>query len=188
MTNPSRSTPLLIASSAVLAVLVVGAILLVGGCGADGTPSAGSPSTTPTTMPPAASASPTGPTATPGDAVRAFFAAYAAARTSGDAVGLRDLVTSEDAPAFLTIKGFLDGQTAAGKASVVTEQRLDNIVTEIDGTTATVTFDLTEAGYDIGLADASPLESPQVLPARRVTVTLERVGDRWLVDAFESSQ
>ena len=120
--------------------------------------------------------------------MRAFFAAFAAARATDDPSGLRELVTSEESSAFLTVEGFLEGQKAAGKASVVTEQRLENVVTEIDGSSATVRFDFTEAGYDIRLADASPLESPQVLPARRVTVTLRLVDGRWLVDAYESSQ
>ena len=181
-TNRS-TTPMLLAGAVILGLLVVGGILLVGGLGGgNGEPSA----TAPTSQAPAATAS--GSSESPEAAVHAFFAAFAAARATDDPSGLRELVTSEEASAFLTVEGFLEGQKAAGKASVVTEQRLENVVTEIDGSSATVAFDFTEAGYDIRLADASPLESPQVLPARRVTVTLRLVDGRWLVDAYESSQ
>ena len=180
-TNRS-TTHILLAGAVILGLLVVGGILLLGSLGGNGEPSA----TALASQVPAATAS--GSSESPEVAVRAFFAAFAAARATDDPSGLRELVTSEESSAFLTVEGFLEGQKAAGKASVVTEQRLENVVTEIDESSATVTFDFTEAGYDIRLADASPLESPQVLPARRVTVTLQLVDGRWLVDAYESSQ
>lgn len=184
MPMSSRSTPMLTAASLLLAALAVGAILLVGGCGTD--PATPVASATSTAAPPSAAPTPT--VASPEDAVRAFFAAYAAARTSGDPVAVRDLVTGDEAPALLSVEGFLDGQAAAGKASVVTVQRLDNVSVSTENETATVTFDYTEGGYDIRREDASPLESPQVLPPRRVTVTLRRIEGRWLVESFESAQ
>ena len=185
MPTPTRlSTPVLVIASLVLGLIVVGGILLVGSLGVpEATPM---PSSTATLVAP--TPSPTDPRATPEGAVRAFFAAFAAARRTDDPAGITDLVTGPESSAYLTVAGFLEGQKAAEKASIVTVQELNNVTTTIDGSTATVVFDLTEGGYDIRLADASPLESPQILPPSKVTVHLVLTGSRWLVDAFEATQ
>ena len=186
MTSPNRlRIPVLAVAAIALGLAVVGGILLVGRVGVpDATPSptiATSPAPTATPTP-----VPTDPLSTPEGAARAFFDAYSAARRTDDPAAVASLVTGTESSAYLSVAGFLAGQKALGKASVVTIQRLDNLATTIDGDTATVTFDYTEGGYDIDLASASPLESPQVLPAYRVTVSLQRVAARWLVDAYTS--
>ena len=186
MPTPTRlPTPVMVIASLVLGLLVVGGILLVGSLG----------TTQPEPSPSREASSSQTPTATAADqratpegAVRAFFAAFAAARRTDDPAGITDLVTGPESSAYLTVAGFLEGQKAAEKASIVTVQELNNVTTTIDGSTATVVFDLTEGGYDIRLADASPLESPQILPPSKVTVHLVLTGSRWLVDAFEATQ
>ncbi len=97
-------------------------------------------------------------------------------------------MTGETSDAYRSVKGFLDGQREVGKASILTVQRLDNIVIESTGATATASLDYVEGGYDISLDTGQPLESPNVLPSFRVTVTLKRVGSSWLVDAYTSRQ
>ena len=42
-------------------------------------------------------------------------------------------------------------------------------------------------GNDIRLADASPLESAQILAPSKVTVQLVLVDGRWLVESFEAA-
>jgi hypothetical protein len=64
--------------------------------------------------------------------------------------------------------------------------RLENLQVRSSGTTATVTMDYTEGGYDISLDTGQPLESPVVLPTVQVTVELRNVDSRWLVDRYES--
>jgi hypothetical protein len=189
MPTPTRlRTPVLVAAAIVLGLLVVAVILLVGSLGTtqpEPSPSLqASPSLTPS---PTATATATDPLSTPEGAVRAFFAAFAAARRTDDPSGIAAMVTGPESSAYLSVAGFLGGQKAAGKASVTTVQRIDNVGITVGGPTATVTFDFTEGGYDIGLADASPLQSPQVLPPSRVTVHLKQVGGQWLVDAYESA-
>lgn len=181
MQLPSRyRMPTLALIALVLALLVVAGILLVGRIGIPDVSPSPSPST------PAASA--TDLLSTPEGAVRGFFSAFAAARRTDDPAGVASFVTGTDSAAYLSISGFLQGQKEARKASIVTEQRLDNLKSTIDGEMATVTFDFTEGGYDIALDSGSPLESPKVLPAYRVTVTLKADGSRWLVDSYTSRQ
>lgn len=181
MQPPSRyRMPILALTALVLALLVVGGILLVGRIGV---PQA-SPS--PSSSTPVSGA--TDPLSTPEGAIRAFFSAFAAARRTDDPAAVASFVTGTDSPAYLSIAGFLQGQRAVKKASVVTVQRLDNLKPTIDGVTATVTFDFTEGGYDIDLDSGSPLESPTVLPAYQVTVILKADGSKWLVDSYTSRQ
>lgn len=159
----------------VLAVLAV--VLLTGG---------GSPTPT-TTAPPFATATPSADAgATPEGAVRAFFDAYAKARQINDPVPLAPLVTGPTSSAYLSAAGFLRGQKESGRASVTTVLRLDNLTTTINGAAAVVAFDYTEGGYDINPGSGSALESPVVLPVRRVTVSLRQVAGRWLVDEYQS--
>jgi hypothetical protein len=170
--------PILALTALVLALLVVGGILFVGGIGV--------PAATPTPSASTPVADATDPLSTPEGAVRGFFSAFAASRRTDDPVGVTSFVTGTDSAAYLSISGFLQGQKEAGKASVVTEQRLDNLKSTIDGVIATVTFDFTEGGYDVDLDSGSPLESPKILPSYRVTVTLKAAGSRWLVDSYTS--
>ena len=178
---PSRyRMPILALTALLLALLVVGGILLVGGIGV--------PTATPTPSASAPVASATDPLSTPEGAVRGFFSAFAAARRTDDPAAVASFVTGPESPAYLSISGFLEGQKAVKKASVVTEQRLDNLKATINGGTATVTSDFTEGGYDIALDSGSPLESPKVLPAYQVTVILRADGSKWLVDSYTSRQ
>lgn len=182
MMTPTRTrTPILALAAIALGLLVVGGILLVGRLGVpEGTPA-------PTALAsPSAAASAVDLLSTPEGVVRAFFAAFGNARRTDDPAAIAPLVTGTDSSAYQSVAGFIEGQKAANKASVVTVQRLDNLIETITGETATVVFDYTEGGYDIDLVSASPLESPQVLPAYRVTVSLTREGSRWLVDAYTS--
>ena len=172
--------PILALAALVLALLVVGGILLVGGIGV--------PTATPTPSASTPVATATDPLATPEGTVRGFFNAFAAARRTDDPAVVASFVTGTDSPAYLSIAGFLQGQKAVKKASVVTVQRLENLQSKIDGGTATVTFDFTEGGYDIAFDSGSPLESPKVLPAYQVTVVLKADGSRWLVDSYTSRQ
>jgi hypothetical protein len=182
-TQARLSTPVVAGTAIVLGLLVVGGILLIGRLGTpDATPA---PSVQATASPP--TSTPADPLATPEGAVRAFFTAYADARRTGDPAPIANLVTGPESSAYLTVAGFIEGQKAAEKASIVTVQEFENVTATINGTTATVVFDLTEGGYDIRPGDASPLESPQVLPPSTVTVHLVLAGGRWLVDAFEAA-
>jgi hypothetical protein len=181
MTRPLR-TPILALAVVALGLLVVGGILLAGRIGVPEAPTA---SAAPASATPSPSA--TDPRSTPEGAVRAFFAAFATARRSDDPSAIADLVTGPDSSAYLSVAGFLDGQKAAGKASILTVVRLDGLTSAVSGDAATVTFAYTEGGYDVSLAGASPLQTPQLLPARQVTVRLRRAGSVWLVDAYESA-
>jgi len=181
MKLPTRyRMPILALTALVLALLVVGGILLVGGIGV--------PTATPTPSASTPVASATDPLTTPEGAVRGFFSAFAASRRTDDPAAVVPFVTGTGSPAYLSISGFLQGQKAVKKASVVTEQRLDDLKSTINGGTATVTFDFTEGGYDIALDSGSPLESPKVLPAYQVTVVLKADGSKWLVDSYTSRQ
>ena len=175
MARPLR-TPALAVLAVALGLLVVGGILLVGRLGAaDATPAPA----------PAASA-PADQRATPDGAVRAFLAAYAAARRSDDPSAVSPFTTGPGSDAYRSVAAFLAGQRAAGKASVLTGQRIEGLQAAASGATATATLDYTETGYDIGLADASPLQTPQALPAAHMTVRLQLLDGLWLVDAYES--
>ena len=178
--------PVLVIASVVLGLVVVGGILLVGSLGTTQPEPPPTLQTTPTSSP-AATVTATDSLSTPEGAVRAFFAAFAAARRTDDPSGIADLVTGPESSAYLSVAGFLEGQKALGKASILTEQRIENLRATTIGATATVTFDYTEVGYDISLAAAAPLQTPQVLPSVHVTVHLAQVGSAWLVDAYESA-
>jgi uncharacterized membrane protein len=176
---PERRRPLvvLIASLAVLLV-VAGGVLLIGRL---------TPTPTPTTSPTStASTSPSADPSTPEGAVRAFFAAYKDARRTDDPALIRAHVTGEQSSAYLSIQGFLLGQKAAKKASVLTVQQLENISVQSTGDSATVQLVYTEGGYDISLDSGEPLESPGVLAPRDVTMELRRIDGRWLVETYEA--
>ncbi|MFN8629193.1 MAG: hypothetical protein U0838_02395 [Chloroflexota bacterium] len=95
-------------------------------------------------------------------------------------------MTSTTSSAYQSAAGFLRGQKESGKASVTTVPELDNLTATVSGSAATVTFGYTEGGYDISATSGSALESPVVLPSKRVTVALRQVAGRWLVDEYQS--
>jgi hypothetical protein len=172
---PRYRLPIAILAGLGLVVVVLVAVLLAGGGGPLATP-------TPSTS---ASAS-MDPTSTPEGAVRAFFAAYSQARRTDDPSLVEPFVTSKESSAYLSVSGFLLGQKEVKKASVTTVERIENVRVEQSGTTATVTFDYTEGGYDISLETGKALESPVLLPTVHVTVDLKLVDAKWLVDRYES--
>jgi hypothetical protein len=176
---PERRRPLVVLAASLAVLLVVaGGVLVIGRL---------TPTPTPTTLPTSsASTTPSADPATPEGAVRAFFAAYSQARRTDDPGLLRPFVTSETSDAYRSVKGFLDGQRAVGKASITTVERIENVTVQVDGSRATVTFTYTEGGYDIDLNTGQPLESPVIVPAQRVTVELEQRNGSWLVDRYES--
>ncbi len=188
--NRATRMPVLALAAVALGLLVVGGILLVGRLGAaDATPapSRTAPPSAAAPSPPAGpSASPADPRSTPEGAVRAFLAAYAAARRSDDPSAVSEFTTGTGSDAYRSVAAFLAGQRSVGKASILTEQRVERLAAAASGETATVTLDYTVSGYDTGLADASPLQTPQALPTAHLTVRLRLVSGLWLVDAYES--
>jgi hypothetical protein len=189
MARPLR-TPVLALAAVAMGLLVVGGILLVGRLGAaDAAPAAAPPPSAPASSParsPAPSPTPADPRSTPEGAVRAFLAAYAAARQSDDPSAVLAFTTGAGSDAYRSVAAFLAGQKSAGKASVLTAQRIDSLQASAAGATATATLDYAETGYDISLADASPLQTPQALAPVRMTVRLTLAGGLWLVDSYES--
>lgn len=177
---PERSRlPVLVGVSVLVLLLVAGAVIVVPRL---------VPSTPTPTSSPALPASPSADPSTPEGAVRAFFSAFSRARRTDDPTLVLPFVTGATSDAYRSVRGFLDGQRAVGKASILTIQRLDNLVVESAGAVAKASFDYVEGGYDISLDTGLPLESPNVLPSFRVTVTLKRVDSSWLVDAYTSRQ
>lgn len=175
---PERSRlPVLVGVSLLVLLLVAGAVIVV-------------PRLVTSTSPPpspSVSGSPSPDPSTPDGTVRAFFSAFSRARKTNDATLVLPFVTGETSDAYRSVKGFLDGQRDVGKASVITVEQIENLRSEETGGTASVAFDFTEGGYDISLDTGEPLESPTILPTRRVTVGLKQVDGRWLVDDYEST-
>ncbi len=185
-TQPRLSLPVLAGAAIAIGLLVVGGILLLGQLG---TPGAKPTPSSPVALTASPAATPSDPGSTPEAAVGAFFTRPSPTPAApGIRRRSRPSPRGPKSSAYLTVAGFLEGQTAAEKASIVTVQEFGDLTTTIEGSTAIVVFDLTEGGYDIRLADASPLESPQVLPPSRVTVQLVQADGRWLVDAFEAAR
>lgn len=176
---PERSRlPVLVGVSLLVLLLVAGAVIVM-------------PRLVPATPTPSPSssvpASPSPHPSTADGAVRAFFSAFSRARKTNDATLVLAFVTGESSDAYRSVKGFLDGQREVGKASVITVEQIENLRSEETGQTASVAFDFTEGGYDISLDTGEPVESPTILPTRRVTVGLKQVDGRWLVDDYEST-
>ena len=165
----------ILASLAVVAVVLIAVIAASGGSQPNGSPS---PSVTPT-----ASAD---PNATPEGAVRAFFEAYSQARRTDDPSLVEPYVTSKTSSAYLSAAAFLKGQKESGKASVTTVLRIENVNVEQSGTSATVSFDYIDGGYNIDPTSGSSLESPTILPTARVVATVHLIGSRWLVDSYQT--
>jgi hypothetical protein len=176
---PERNRPLfIVATGVVVAILVVAGVLVLGRI-----------SPTPTqspSLPPSTEASPSIDPSTPEGAIRAFFAALKEARRTDDPALIRPYVTGEQSSAYLPVQGFLLGQKAVKKASVLTVQQVENITVQTTGDTATAHLVYTEGGYDISLDTGQPLESPNVLAPRDVTMELRKVDGRWLVESYEA--
>jgi hypothetical protein len=166
----------IVASVAVVAVVLV--IVLVGG-GA-GPLATATPSPSPT-------ASPIDPTSTPEGAVRAMFEAFAEARPTNDPSLVLPFVTSEDSPAYLSVRGFLEGQQGLGRAAVITEQRFDDVSVDIDEATATVRLVYRETGYPIDAETGEPLGPPGTIEPTRVVARVVLVGSQWLIEQYEST-
>ena len=176
---PERNRPLVIVVTGIVVVLIiVGAVLVVGRLGPSPAPS--------TSLPPSATTVPSPDPTTPEGAVRAFFAAFKEARRTDDPALIRPYVTTEQSSAYLSVQGFLLGQKAVKKASVLTVQTVENLTVDVTGDTATARLLYTEGGYDISLDTGEPLESPNVLAPRNITMELKRVGGRWLVEGYEA--
>jgi hypothetical protein len=177
MNVPERYRLAVVAATSLIVVVIVAAAILL----------LNRPGPTPVDSPtPTVTASPSLGPSTPEGAVRAFFDAFAKARRTDDPALIRPYVTGEQSSAYLSVQGFLLGQKAAKKASVLTIQQLDNIVVETTGASATVRLVYTEGGYDVSLVSGTPLESPNVLAPRNVTMELRSVNGRWLVDTYEA--
>ena len=175
---PRYRLPVAIAASVTVVLVVLVAVLVSG---------AGNPA--PTAQPSPTASSSADPGATPEGAARSFFDAFARARRTDDATLVRPFVTDEGSDAYLSISAFLQGQKDKGKGSVLTVQRLDNLAVQANSdSTATVTFDYVEGGYNIDLKTGQALESPNTLPAYHVTAIVKKVDARWLVDAYTSRQ
>lgn len=177
---PERNRPLVIvATGIVVLLLVAGAVLLLGQLGPTPTPTPSAPSSV--------TVSPSADTSTPEGAVRAMFEAFARARPTNDASLVLPFVTSEDSPAYLSVKGFLDGQQGLERAAVITDQRLDDLSVETGDGTATVTFTYVETGYLISIDSGEPLGSPASTEPARVVARVVLEGSTWLVDEYEST-
>jgi hypothetical protein len=176
---PERRRPMFVlAASLVVLLVVAGGVLLVGRL---------TPTPAPTTVPTSSAiVSPSADPSTPESVVRAFFAALKEARRTDDPGLIRPYVTGEQSSAYLSVQGFLLGQKAVKKASVLTVQQLENISIQTAGDSATVQLVYTEGGYDISLDSGEPLESPGVLAPRDVTMELRRVDGRWLIETYEA--
>jgi hypothetical protein len=176
---PERRRPLFVLAASLAVLLVVaGGVLLIGQL---------APTPSPTAVPTSsATVSPSADESTAEGAVRAFFAALKDARQTDDPALIRPFVTGEQSSAYLSVQGFLLGQKAVKKASVLTVQQLENISVQTTGDSATVQLVYTEGGYDISLDSGDPLESLGVLAPRDVTLELRRVDGHWLVETYEA--
>ena len=177
MNVPERyRLPLAAATSLVVVVIVAGAVLLLK-----------RPVPQPVVSPsPTAVVSPSLDLTTPEGAVRAFFEAYAQAGKTDDPSIVMPFVTGKDSSAYLSVAAFLKGQRESGKASVTTVLRLENVQVQQSGSTATVSFDYIEGGYNIDPKTGQPLETPVVLPTTKVAAVVRQVSGKWLVDSYQS--
>ncbi len=167
---------LVAATSLIVVVIVAGAILLLNRRGP-------TPVESPT---PTAVVSQSLDPSTPEGAVRAFFEAYAQAGKTDDPSIVMPFVTGKDSSAYLSVAAFLKGQKESGKASVTTVLRLENVQVQQSGSTATVSFDYIEGGYNIDPKTGQPLETPVVLPTAKVAAVVRQVSGKWLVDSYQS--
>lgn len=115
-----------------------------------------------------------------------MFEAFAKARPTNDPSLVLPYVTGEESSAYLSVRGFLEGQQGLGRAAVTTEQRVDDLSVETADGMATVTFTYSETGYLIDADTGEPLGSPGAIPRERVVVEVVLVGSEWLVERYES--
>jgi hypothetical protein len=172
---PRYRLPIAVLASLGVVVVVLVAVLLAGSGGPIATP-------TPTTIARTSS----DPMATPEGAVRAFFEAFAQSRKTDDPSLIEPYVTSKSSSAYLTVAAFLQGQKDVGKASITTVLRIENVNVDRNGTSATVSFDYTEGGYNIDPTTGSPVESPTILPTTRDVAVVHQIDGRWLVESFQT--
>jgi hypothetical protein len=177
MTVPQRYRLPIAALTAVAVVVLAAAAMVV--LNLFGSTPVAAPSPTPTS-------SPSPDVATPEGATRAFFEAFAQAGRTDDPSIVEPFVTSTDSSAYRSVAAFLQGQKDVGKASVTTVLRLENMQVQQSGSTASVSFDYTEGGYDFDPKTGQPLETPVVLPTTKVVAVVQQVGGRWLVDSYQS--
>ncbi len=179
MNVPERYRLALVAATSLIVVLIVaGTILLLS-----------RPGPTPVESPtPTAVVSPSLDLATPEGAVSAFFDAFARARRTDDPSIVAPFVTGTGSSAYRTVDGFLSGQKAVGKASVITTNTLSGFGVDVQGQTATVMVSQQLGGYDIDVKTGEARESPTLLPSTNFRVVLKQVDGRWLVDEFEALQ
>lgn len=177
---PERNRPLVIAATGVVVLLLVaGGVLLLGQVG----PGPTAPPTSSATV----TASPSSDVSTPEGAVRAMFEAFARARPTNDASLVLPFVTSEDSPAYLSVKGFLDGQKGLEQAAVITDQQFDDLSVDAGDQTATVTFTYVETGYLISVDSGEPLGSPDATEPTSIVARVVLRGATWLVEEYEST-
>jgi hypothetical protein len=172
----------------VVAVAVV--VAAVVGLGSLGSSTKSPDSTRPPSSAPTEMATPaptaTDALATPEGATRVFFEAFSEARKTDDPSLVLPYVTSKDSGAYLTVAGFLGGELAINRASLLTIQLLDNMSSSVTADSATVDFDYTEGGYNIDPTTGKATETQSVLAPVHVTATLKRVDGRWLMDSYTS--
>jgi hypothetical protein len=164
------------ATSLIVVVIMAGAILLLN-----------RPGPTPVESPtPTVTASPSLDVTTAEGAVRSFFGGFAEARRTDDPTPVAPFVTGKDSSAYRSVAAFLQGQKDVGKASVTTVLRLENVQVQPSDSTASVSFDYTEGGYNIDPKTGQALESPVVLPTTKVIAVVRQIGGRWLVESYET--
>lgn len=171
--------PLVIGVATVVLLAVAGGVLLLGGWGSPPRPT-GSASTMP-------QASESATASTPEGAVQGMFKAFARARPTNDPSLVLPFVTSEDSPAYLSVRGFLEGQQELGQGAVITDQRFDAMSVEAGDSTATVTFTYVETGYLISVQSGEPLGSPDTTEPSRIVAQVVLRGSTWLVEEYVST-
>lgn len=176
---PERNRPLVVAATAVVMLLLVaGGVLLVGRIAPTPTPP---PSAPPSTASPSPSAS------TPEGAVQAMFEAFARARPTNDPSLVLPYVTAENSPAYLSVRGFLEGQQGLGQGAVITNQQFRDISVESGDDSATVTFTYIETGYLISIDSGEPKSSPDATEPTTIVARVVLRGSAWLVEEYEST-
>jgi hypothetical protein len=179
--NEKYRLPLVALIALAVVAVVVAAVVGLGSLGSSATNA--TPSPTPSLTP---TATPTDSLSTPEGATRTFFQAFAKARTKDDPSLIEPYVTSKKSEAYLSVAGFLEGEKAVNRASIVTVQLFDSMTSSVTGDTATVGFDYTEGGYNIDPSTGSATETQSVLAPVHITATLKRVDSRWLMDSYVS--
>jgi hypothetical protein len=177
MNVPERYRLAVVAATSLIVVVIVAAAILL----------LNRPGPTPVESPtPTVTASPSLDVTTAEGAVRSFFGGFAEARRTDDPTLVAPFVTGKDSSAYRSVAAFLQGQKDVGKASVTTVLRLENVQVQPSDSTASVSFDYTEGGYNIDPKTGQALESPVVLPTTKVIAVVRQVGGRWLVESYET--